>query len=300
MLQPLIDIFSSPFSGGSRLCWPFLLASFLLLAIFLAYSPSKQSLRGQARQLLTLRYWFNAQSAVDIGYTLLNSALKLFVLVPLVASNMVATVWVINLLQQHFGPGPDWQLAPWWMAGWFTLVFFLIDDGTRFALHWALHNVPGLWHIHKVHHAATNLTPLTLLRVHPLEMALYYVRSLAVVAMVGGAFIYLFVGKVTAWDTIGINVFAFLFNALGANLRHTPVAIHFGGLEKWFISPAQHQLHHSVAPQHHNVNYGSALAVWDRAIGSWRSGKEAVDLRFGLTQLNTKPSPGVGHLDSPS
>ncbi|BFM06297.1 sterol desaturase family protein [Halioxenophilus aromaticivorans] len=299
----LTDIAVAPFTGGSRLAWPFLVASVVLLFAFLLFSANNAVLRGQARQLLTWRYWLNGQSGLDLAYTLLNSALKLWVLVPLLASQMVATIWVINLLQQAFGPGPDWQLAAVGMAGLFTVVFFLLDDVTRFALHWALHRVPGLWHLHKVHHAAENLTPLTLLRVHPLEMALYYCRSLAVVSVVGGVFIYCFVGKVMAWDIIGINGFAFLFNALGANLRHSPVAIQFGALEKWFISPAQHQIHHSVQPQHHNVNYGSALAIWDRWLGSWRSGAEAIDLKFGLSQgqplrdhPSTSHSPASGQI----
>ncbi len=290
VVNAFIDTIATPFVAGSRLSWPFLLASGLLLIAVLALSPNNTVLRGQARQLLNWRYWLNAQSAIDLAYTLLNSALKLFILVPLLASHTLATVWVINQLQLLAGSGPDWQLTPLWMAGIFSIVFFVIDDASRFALHWALHNVPGLWHIHKIHHAAENLTPLTLLRVHPLEMALYYCRSLAVVAGVGGVFIYCFVGKVSAWDILGFNAFVFLFNALGANLRHSPVAVQFGALERWFISPAQHQLHHSSHPQHHNINYGSALAVWDRALGSWRSGVEAVDLRFGLTEQAQAPA----------
>lgn len=273
----------APFGVGSRLYWPFLLCSLALVLIWLALTPRSAELSAQAKRLLQKSYWLNRESAIDAGLALFNSALKLGVLAPLLLSHFAMTIWVINKLQQLFGQGPDWQLSALWITTLFTCVFFIIDDLSRFALHWALHNVPGLWQFHRVHHGATNLTPLTLLRVHPVEMTLYYGRSLLVVGVLVGVFMYLFAGKITAWDVIGINIFAFVFNAVGANLRHTPVAIQFGVFEQWFISPAQHQLHHSSAVMHQNINYGSALAIWDRLVGSWVSGKQAVNLKFGLT-----------------
>ena len=56
---------------------------------------------------------------------------------------------------------------------------------------------------------------------------------------------------------------------MGSNLRHSHVGIQYW---KWveyiFISPAQHQLHHSIAKEHHDKNFGAALAIWDWLFGS--------------------------------
>ena len=41
-------------------------------------------------------------------------------------------------------------------------------------------------------------------------------------------------------------MFGVLFNFAAANLRHSHIWISFGRFEKIFISPAQHQIHHSV------------------------------------------------------
>jgi len=53
-------------------------------------------------------------------------------------------------------------------------------------------------------------------------------------------------------------------------------------LEYIFISPAQHQLHHSVAFEHHDKNFGAALAVWDWLFGSLHHSVEFETLHLGI------------------
>ena len=48
------------------------------------------------------------------------------------------------------------------------------------------------------------------------------------------------------------------------------------------ISPAQHQLHHSIA--HSHPNYGSFLAIWDRFNRTWVAGSEARGLSYGIIE----------------
>ena len=64
------------------------------------------------------------------------------------------------------------------------------------------------------------------------------------------------------------DVFTFIFFLFGANLRHPHVKQkypHF--LEYLFISPYQHQIHHSSNTAHFNKNMGSDLA-WDWFFGT--------------------------------
>jgi sterol desaturase/sphingolipid hydroxylase (fatty acid hydroxylase superfamily) len=53
-------------------------------------------------------------------------------------------------------------------------------------------------------------------------------------------------------------------------------------LEKIFISPAQHQLHHSIENKHFNKNYGAMLAIWDWLFGSLHFSETGKSIRFGL------------------
>ena len=62
----------------------------------------------------------------------------------------------------------------------------------------------------------------------------------------------------------GVNIFIFLFNVFGSNLRHSHIGIsYWKWLEFILISPAQHHLHHSVSKEHHDKNFGVSLAIWD-------------------------------------
>ena len=82
---------------------------------------------------------------------------------------------------------------------------------------------------------------------------------------------------------LGANIFSFLFNVAGANLRHSHIWISYGRLvERVLVSPAQHQLHHSIDPRDGNANFGAVLAVWDWLGGGFRLAEEGPPTAFGV------------------
>jgi sterol desaturase/sphingolipid hydroxylase (fatty acid hydroxylase superfamily) len=84
-------------------------------------------------------------------------------------------------------------------------------------------------------------------------------------------------------DILGANVFIFAFNVMGSNLRHSHVKWSWGKhIEKWFISPLQHQIHHSRQVRFHDKNFGTALAIWDRLFGTLVLAEKNRFLVFGL------------------
>ena len=142
----------------------------------------------------------------------------------------------------------------------FTFVLFICDDFSRFLLHYLLHKVPFLWAFHKVHHSAKVLTPITIYRSHPVETFLYGARSALTQGVAVGLCYYFLGSTLSIFDILGANIFVFLFNVMGSNLRHSHIWFSWGtSLEKWFISPAQHQIHHSDKRIHIDCNFGS---VW--------------------------------------
>ncbi|MCR9205813.1 MAG: sterol desaturase family protein, partial [Halobacteriovoraceae bacterium] len=176
--------------------------------------------------------------------------------------------------------------------GVLTLIAFIVNDLFRFLHHYLMHRLPLLKSLHRTHHSALVLTPLTLFRSHPIESFIASMRNVLSLGITLALFSFLNQKPIQGWDILGVNLFGFLFNALFANLRHSPVPISFGLLECVFISPRMHQVHHSNNPKHWDKNYGVALALWDQIAGSYYrpSSSEAKDLKFGLHQNPSKDS----------
>lgn len=267
---------------GRRLFWVFLLSALILASLVVTWQQQRFDLKSQLKALFNRDYWLQRSTAEDIGWLTANSLIRLLLLVPLLGSHLAATILVGAALQQVLGDAPDLGWSLFWIGASYTLVFFVAEDVSRFALHRWMHLSPCLWRFHAVHHSATNLTPITVHRVHPVEMSLYYLRGLLVFGGVSGVFLYLFGSQLHGWDILGVDCLGFLFNTLGANLRHTPIWLTFGRCERWLISPAQHQMHHSADQRHHDRNFGTCLAIWDRLARSWLPAKGECVRHYGL------------------
>lgn len=248
--------------------WP------LSLLIAFAWASWRWTQRkSQFQKLGQASYWWNASTQQDYALILINRLISLglgitWLVLTISISLQVFAFW--KLFGDAAEPGS--VSATYWIIGLYTLTVFLLDDASRFALHAVMHKFDVLWRIHQVHHSATVLTPLTTLRIHPLESLLYQIRGSLVHGIAAGTAFYLLGFKPDSWQIWGATVWIIAFNALGANLRHSPIKISYGKLEKLFISPSQHQAHHGVTTM--TKNYGSILSIWDRMAGSWRSGQK--------------------------
>lgn len=278
VLEPL----AFPLDPAKRIYWGCLLSSLLLASVATAVRAGRFDFAGQLGRLVDQRYWFNISTLTDVGLLFLNNAVRVLILAPALGSRLLATLIVGRFLQARLGDAPSPEF-PWLaIAAIYTVTMFVAEDASRFFLHFAMHRVRPLWRFHCLHHSARVLTPLTLFRVHPVEHLLYYFRGVMVFGLVSGFFVWLFGRQLAAFDVLGVGLFGFLFNLAGSNLRHSHVWLSFGRLERWFVSPAQHQLHHS---RHHGQrNLGSALAVWDRLMGTALPAGRYRQLEFGLPQ----------------
>ena len=175
---------------------------------------------------------------------------------------------------------PDWAIA-----AIFTVTLFLLDDAAKYLVHRALHRIPILWCFHKVHHSAETLTPLTVYRTHPIEGIIFALRATLVQGTSIAAFFFFLGDRAELVTVLGVNAILFAFNAAGSNLRHSHVWISYGRrLEHLLMSPAQHQIHHSVDPSHYDKNYGAVLSLWDWIGGSLVLAGTYESLQFGLQQ----------------
>ena len=284
MQAELFELIATPagffFDAGKRVYWLYLLSALVIASIVVTVQVGKFDLKSQLASLFNPKYWFAKSSLYDVYLMLVNNALRILLLVPLFGSHLALTIYVGSFFQDNFGDAPEIELNWFVIASLFTVTFFLVEDLSRFFLHYCMHKYKFLWRFHKTHHSATVLTPLTLFRVHPVEHILYFIRGLLVFGVISGVFIWLFSGKLTALQVLGVDMFGFLFNFFAANLRHSHIWLSFGKLERFLVSPAQHQLHHSS--QHNFANLGSTLSIWDGIMGTRLLAQKKQKLQFGL------------------
>ena len=129
---------------------------------------------------------------------------------------------------------------------------------------------------------------MTVFRTHPLEGVIFSLRGAFTQAISISLFVFFFGSKVDIATILGANIFIFAFNIAGANLRHSHIDIsYWKWIEFIIISPAQHQLHHSVLQKHHDKNFGVALALWDWLFGSLHHSENINQLKLGI-DINQK------------
>ncbi|OYQ35891.1 hypothetical protein CHU95_06415 [Niveispirillum lacus] len=224
-------------------------------------------------------YW--RELPIDAGCFLANSALP-FLLAPwlltlsLIGNRVGAALAGAVSGLSHTGE-PGWPLL---LAS--ALAAFVVGD---FALYWThrlFHAVPWLWRTHRLHHAPPVLTPLTAFRFWPWEQGVHLSGNmlgqglgLGLVAGLAGA-------QVPALTVLGVNAFMLVWGLAFAHLRHSPIPLAFPAwLSRWLISPHMHQLHHSLADEHRDRNFGTALALWDRMFGTYARPDHNERFRFG-------------------
>lgn len=135
----------------------------------------------------------------------------------------------------------------------------VVLDLALYGQHRAMHAVPVLWRIHKVHHTDLDLDATSGVRFHPVEYVLSALYKVVIVLFLGpmAAAVILF--------EIALNGFA-VFNH--ANLR----------LPRWvdaplrllFVTPDMHVVHHSITGDETNRNFGFCLTLWDRLFASYQ------------------------------
>ena len=269
----MIELLTQPFdfvaghfaSSNKRLFWLYCISS-EVLAIFLL--SRSNSISNSVKTLFDKKVWLHTSAKQDYFVWIINGVIKAFLIIPLLFSAAPIAIWLNKSLEQLFGSANLSWMPESMIAIAFTFILFLLDDFSRFFLHWLSHRVPLLWRFHQIHHSAKVLTPITVYRIHPVESAMYALRLVFIQGLSIGIGVYLFGHKLEVIDVFGANIFIFAFNVFGANLRHSHIWLSWGGrLENWFISPAQHQIHHSLDKAHYDKNFGSALAIWDRLFG---------------------------------
>ena len=261
----------------------YILISILIAAAWFMINK-KLSLKKTLIKIFDKKIFFSKSAKSDYKIFLINQLIMMIVSPFLITQLTIATALYFYFHTiDWLSAGMFVGIAKIYIILSFTIFQFTIDDFSKYIVHRFMHKWPVLWALHKVHHSATVLTPMTVFRTHPLEGIIFSLRSAITQAIGISLFFYLFGNLVSLYTIVGVNIFVFVFNILGSNLRHSHIGIRYWKwLEYIFISPAQHQLHHSIAFEHHDKNFGAALAIWDWLFGSLHHSVEFETLHLGI------------------
>lgn len=305
-VQQLMELLAGVFIPvGSQFSLTSLLCAAVIAGLVIA---RRRTARGRVvvpRALLRMifpRKMFRAATCgADLWFFLLNAFAFGLIFGAAILSFRWVSLGVTDLLGATLGVMAPTTLPGWATAGLATLVLFMAYEFGYWVDHWLSHKVPLLWEFHKVHHTAEILTPLTVWRVHPVEM-LKFANILALVTgTASGVLCWLFGQKVNAVVVDGANVLLVIFIHLYLHLQHSQVWIAFTGpVGRVFMSPAHHQIHHSMDPAHFNSNLGSCLSLFDTLFGTLHAPSAAPQkLRFGVEGEGREAHQPQGFLIKP-
>jgi sterol desaturase/sphingolipid hydroxylase (fatty acid hydroxylase superfamily) len=262
-------------NADRRTYWIYLLSSAFIAIVFIYFNKRYKKVA------FSSKVWLHPSSKLDYYYFILSYFIKSLLIFPIVIGANTIAFFVKKHLYYNFGFNQIEHISYETTLILYTVCLFIVSDFTRYWVHRFLHTIPILWEFHKVHHSAKVLNPLTFYRVHPIENILFGFRYSLSIGLVTGVFIYFFGSKIGVYEVLGANIFVFVFSLFGSNLRHSHIPFaYFNFLEKWLISPKQHQIHHSK--KYFDKNYGSYIAIWDRIFGTLVLSKEVNILKFGL------------------
>ena len=257
---------------------------YLLSSLGLAYYVYRKSKVQESFRNYVFRkdVWLSKSAIVDYGLIFFNALFKVFLIGPYLIFGFYLSYKVEAFLPEILGY-PSGSLSATTTIVLYTLCITICDDFGTYVIHFLMHRVPALWEFHKIHHSATTLNPVTQYRIHPVELIINNIKGTAVMGLVMGVFRYLSAHPIDEITFIGANAFSFVFLFFGANLRHSHIPLkYFGWLEYVFISPYQHQIHHSNDEIHFNRNMGAQLAIWDWMFGTLVRSESVKNVEFGL------------------
>ncbi len=299
LLDKIVHVLGEPFSSWSAFLgqvrlipwpltslrsqtgWLYLLSS--LVIGYVVYRSLRR--RGEipaetsfAETVFPKAIYLHRSAIMDYKFVLLDKSIRLFLYVPLFSAVGYETYQLCLALL-----GPSSFTLPGNLAVWVLPTYaVVVADFSLFIAHRLMHRVPFLWPFHEVHHSAEVLTPATSYRIHPIEELVTTGIQSTVAAVSAAFFTSVSDIPVSPLSLFGVNALTFGFYLFGFQLRHSHVWLSYGPVwSRIFISPAQHQIHHSEARKHWDKNFGFVFAVWDRLFGTLYIPKEREQLTFG-------------------
>ena len=175
----------------------------------------------------------------DLLFTILNATLTL----PFVAALSLSFAVVVRT-RMPWLTFPRFPALPHYVV---IAIIFIAMDGCNWAAHLANHRVRALWRFHELHHSQEDMSVLTVFRTHPFVHFVYLVALIPGIVLIANG---------------GISTGLLIAYAGAVGLAHSNIRLGFGPLDRVFVSPNFHRIHHRLEGRQ-DVNLGFALSIWD-------------------------------------
>lgn len=240
-----------------------------------------RTFRGFVRFFLPPEIVKRKSCRIDAVFWVVNRITTPLIITPLLLGSAFCSALTYRELSTLFGPHAQ-HPESWLLWASIATIAIIAADFATFYTHYLDHKIKVMWQFHKVHHAADFLIPITNKRFHPVQQLFDNAGVALTTGVALGACAYVFSLPIYDNTIIGIDAY-FLVNALSFyHLRHSHIPMSYGRLEKWLLSPAQHQLHHSREDRHWDKNFGLFLSVWDRMFGTLLYSEPPGSYQLGL------------------
>jgi len=264
--EPLHNIPGVP---GNR--WYFAYIGVTIVAALAIMAWRLGGLRKAAAYVFDPKVFLHRSATLDYRYAAVNHLFSALGLVYLIAAvNTLSAVFFHAFSGLTFLEGVGIEMG--WMGFVLTVVIFAFAyDTANFFQHYLQHRIPILWEFHKVHHSAEVLTPVTVVRQHPVSLLVSTTCMAVCYGSVNGLAFNLFHGQVAQYGLIATNVFAFINYALALfHFNHSHIWLKYPRyIREVLASPCLHLIHHSNIPRHYDKNFAVFFTFWDRVFGSY-------------------------------
>lgn len=158
------------------------------------------------------------------------------------------------------------------LPAWLEVVLAVVLlDYTLYVWHVLMHRVPVLWRFHLPHHVDLDLDASTALRFHAGELAIASLWRMLQVLVIGVSPL-----SLSVWQN---------FVLLSVVFHHSNVNIPYAierKLNRLFVTPRMHGIHHSIVEEETNSNWSSGLTVWDWLHGTLRLNVPQDEITIGV------------------
>ena len=208
--------------------------------------------------------WNSAHLAPNLALTFITLATSLFL-------NAALVLLLFRLQEAGFGL-LRWLGLDTVAAG---IIAVVVLDFSYYMAHVAMHKVPMLWKVHRVHHSDPAVDVTTTIRQHPAEGLIRYGFMAAFACALGA----------------GLGAFAVyrVSSVLVGFLEHANIR-----LPRWldrglsFVTtwPNMHKVHHSRHSRETDTNYGNILSWFDRLFATFTPPNRGESVACGLDGLD--------------
>ncbi|MEO1025118.1 MAG: creatininase family protein [Pseudomonadota bacterium] len=302
ILGGTLSAWMAPLIPSQKAFYLYLLSAFVIaIGTYVYFSYREENARpdGVSKGLIGFIFdrdvWLHRSALQDYMYFAFNALVYYGIVAQLLISGHVFFGAFSQGLEALFGTlsAPIFASSPL-SAVLYTIAVVLAIDLGVWLTHYLQHKVKLLWQFHQVHHSAEVLTPLTVYRMHPVDLFFTGVATTALIALALAGFTYMTQVRPSEMTVMNVNVVIFAFYLIGYNLRHSHIWVSY---PRWLsyilISPAQHQIHHSIDEKHWDRNMGLIFAFWDWVFGTLYVPDGYEKLEYGVKRDEPNPFDSV-------